>query len=133
LWQVLAIYLAASWGVIQTVDSLASLLDLPSWAPRFALFLMIIGLPIVLATAFVQEGVRFPEGSGGARNDAEVGTTGTTSSPANRLFTWRNALLGGGLAFALLGGGDGARSRTRSKAGQTNRRFALRERRYCGG
>jgi TolB-like protein len=72
--------------------------------------LFIIGLPIVLATAFVQEGL-------GDRDTGEVETTAggtpipstsasgpdSLESDARRLFTWRNALLGGLVAFALWG------------------------------
>ncbi len=58
LWQVLGIYLVGSWLVLQVVDTLAGALNLPDWAPPFALFLLIIGLPIVLATAFIQAGSR---------------------------------------------------------------------------
>ncbi len=32
-------------------------LNLPEWIPGFAVVLLMIGLPIVLATAFVQEGI----------------------------------------------------------------------------
>jgi len=49
LWQVLGIYVVGSWLVLQVVDTLAGALNLPDWAPPFALFLLIIGLPIVLA------------------------------------------------------------------------------------
>ena len=63
LWQVLGIYVVGSWLVLQVVDTLAGALSLPDWAPPFALFLLIIGLPIVLATAFIQEGSRSQRGS----------------------------------------------------------------------
>ncbi len=57
LWQVLGIYLLASWAVLQVVDTLGGALRLPEWLEPLALVLLIIGLPIVLATAFIQEGV----------------------------------------------------------------------------
>ena len=56
LWQVLGIYLVASWAVLSVVDTLGGALRLPEWLEPMALVLLIIGLPIVLATAFVQEG-----------------------------------------------------------------------------
>ena len=55
LWQVLSIYVVASWGVLSLVDTLGGALGLPEWFPAFALALLIVGLPIVLATAFVHE------------------------------------------------------------------------------
>jgi TolB-like protein len=90
LWQVLGIYAVASWAVLQVVDTLGGALNLPEWFPSFALALLIVGLPIVLATAFVQEG-----GPGHADE--------TPDGAEPTVFTWRNALGGGVLAFALWG------------------------------
>ena len=56
LWQVLGIYLLASWAVLGGVDTLGGALGLPDWFMPVALALLVVGLPIVLATAFVQEG-----------------------------------------------------------------------------
>ncbi len=103
LWQVLGIYVVGSWFVLQVVDANVGALKLPDWAHPIALILLIIGLPIVLATAFVQEGVgrRKP-----ARADEGLGLTEPPTRPAGvhrHLFTWRNAILGGVAAFALWG------------------------------
>jgi len=57
LWQVLSVYLVGSWGALQVVESVTENAGLPDWVPPFALILLIIGLPIVLATAIVQEGL----------------------------------------------------------------------------
>jgi len=108
LWQVLGIYVVGGWLVLQAVDTLAGALNLPDWAPRFALFLLIIGLPVVLATAFVQEGLRGRDSHGGEPDTTTGGTpipgTGAaTDNASRRLFTWRNAVLAGVGAFALLG------------------------------
>ena len=51
LWQVLGIYLVTSWVVLQVVDTMSGALRLPDWASPMALVLLIVGLPIVLATA----------------------------------------------------------------------------------
>ena len=37
LWQVLGIYLVASWAVLSVVDTLGGALNLPDWFPAFAL------------------------------------------------------------------------------------------------
>ena len=118
LWQVLGIFLAASWGVIQVVDVLTEAAGLPDWTPTMALVTLMLGLPICLATAFVQEGLprheRGDDGGGGASADdaplpnlaAGTGSLDrptTRPSTAHRLLTWRNAFLGGVGAFALLG------------------------------
>jgi adenylate cyclase len=56
LWQVLGIYLGGAWVALQGIEALVSVLGLPEWVPGSALVLLIVGLPIVLATAFVREG-----------------------------------------------------------------------------
>jgi eukaryotic-like serine/threonine-protein kinase len=56
IWQVLGVYLVGSWLGYQVILALTDGLGLPQWVPPFAVVLFIIGLPIVLATAFVQEG-----------------------------------------------------------------------------
>ena len=90
LWQVLGIYAVASWAVLSVVDTLGGALNLPDWFPAFALALLIIGLPIVLATAFVQEGI------GGADGGATADPTGSAAEPspsgAVTLFTWEERL-----------------------------------------
>jgi formylglycine-generating enzyme required for sulfatase activity/dienelactone hydrolase len=109
LWQVLGVYLVASWAVLGAVDTLGGALNLPEWFPSVALAFLVVGLPVVLATAFVQErgsrttltettaeAVEAPDAKGGDRPQGRP--TGVS-----RLLTWRNATLGGVGAFALWG------------------------------
>lgn len=126
LWQVLAIYLAGAWVGYEVIQSLTEGLGLPDWFPGFAIVLFIIGLPIVLATAFVQEGgpttgsaarVAAQPGSDPGRTISRVSSEspdrgaadGARRTPApayggiRGLLTWRNAIAGGILAFALWG------------------------------
>jgi tetratricopeptide (TPR) repeat protein/TolB-like protein len=124
LWQVLAIYLAGSWVAFEVVGEITEAAALPDWVPGVALVLLIIGLPVVLATAFVQEGVGGgPEpsptappphapGDGtapsteGAGSAAVAGSRAGSAPPtrgASSLFTWRNAVVGGLGGFTLLG------------------------------
>jgi len=100
---VLGIYLAGSWVVLQVVDVLKQNLGLPPWTFSLALTLLIIGLPVAAATAWLQERAR----TGG--DAARVGSDAWRSAPGKRTggvpgwFTWRNALLGGLGAMALWG------------------------------
>ena len=55
LWQVLLIYCGAALVAYQAVQAVTEGLGLPQWFPAFAIVLFIVGLPIVLATAFVHE------------------------------------------------------------------------------
>lgn len=106
LWQVLALYAGASWVVLQVVDIVQDNLGLPDWVFPFAMLLLLVGLPIIVATAVVQGRQAATDGPeagapavAGAARAPEV--TVSEISP-RRLFTWRNALIGGGLAFVLL-------------------------------
>lgn len=110
LWQVLGIYGVASWAAIQAVETLTSALGLPEWFPPLAVVLLIVGLPIVLATAFLQQGIRpaapeQPTEERGSEEAVSVGDAAVTRSASGfrALFTWRNAIIGGVLAFALWG------------------------------
>ncbi len=112
LWQVLGIYLAGSWGVLQAVDFMTGFAGLPAWTPSFAFVLLLIGLPIVGATAFIQAGA--PGLRGEYRDEVDPNELeGRTpeevhhdpeAHPLHRehVFTWRNAMLGGVGAGALL-------------------------------
>jgi tetratricopeptide (TPR) repeat protein len=126
IWQVLAVYAAGSWVAIQVTGLLTQTAGLPDWVPPTALVLLIIGLPVVLATAVVQEGgptsgASSPRASGpapapehGPQHAREHAPEHAPSAPParppsgaptffERHLTWNRAVLGGVLAFALLG------------------------------
>lgn len=109
LWQVLGIYLAVSWVVLQVVDVIGNNFGLPEWVAPAALILLLVGLPIVVGTAFVQEGMSSKAPEAGSPDSAEGAEPGRVdgsvpTAPMRRgLLTWRNALVGGVAAFALLG------------------------------
>lgn len=88
-------FAGASAAVLALVYAIVLLAGLPDWVVVGAGALLAIGFPIMLATG-VQERRRAQARATGAHV-----TTPTAGLPA--LFTWRRALLGGGLAFALLG------------------------------
>jgi TolB-like protein/Tfp pilus assembly protein PilF len=98
VWQVLGVYLVGSWIALQVVDVLANNFDMPAWFPRFTLALLAIGLPIVLVTSLVQK--RLTRWAAGA---ADSVAEHTVPAGSERVFTWRNAILGGLIAFAFWG------------------------------
>jgi len=109
LWQVLAIYVAGSFGALQIVEMVAENIGLPGWTTAFAFVLLVIGLPVVLATAFVQEGgpiaipMIMPQSSTTATEEGAQAAPSEPPSVRRRFFSWRNALLGGAGAFAVFG------------------------------
>ena len=118
LWQVLGIYVAGSWVALQVVNEVVDSVALPEWISGAAVVLLIIGFPIVLATAFVQEGVGGDRSGRDASSAADgrapdieasspPGVAASAARPTpkarhRRLFTWRNAVLGGVGALTLL-------------------------------
>ncbi len=98
IWQVLGIYLLASWAVLGGVDTFGGALNLPDWFLSVALALLIVGLPVVLATAFVQEG---GPSRGAVNLDAVDSALLNAPVGASSLLTWRNAIVGGGVALGL--------------------------------
>ena len=92
--RVALLFAAASAVVLAVVAFLVYRLGLPDWVLRAAGVLLLIGLPIMVATGLYE------------RRRAVVRTTAvltpTELGPA-RWFTWRRALLGGALAFTALG------------------------------
>ena len=115
LWRVLGLYVAGSWLVLEVVATFVEQGVGPSWAFRGALLLLLLGLPVVLLTAFLQRGIRGKHPAGteaeeswgaGAAAAGAVVPAWANGNWANRLrdvFTWRHALVAGVSAFALLG------------------------------
>jgi eukaryotic-like serine/threonine-protein kinase len=113
----LAIFLATGWAVLQILDAFIGNGLLPAWTFSGAVVLLLIGLPIVLTTALIQGRSARDEPDGMARRAEAAGAADGTGIPAatptprgaaaHRLFTWRNAAMGGLGAFVLLGMGAG--------------------------
>ena len=77
-------------------------MGLPDWVFPFAVALLLIGLPVMLATAMIQAR---PAAAVPAQTDSIPAPAAIQSGNAlasRRLFTWRNALIGGAAAFVLL-------------------------------
>lgn len=90
LWQVIAIYVGGSWILLQVVDLFMDNMGLPDWVFPSSVVLLLLGLPIILTTLFIQH---------------RLAHTGEVADEAHeKLFTWRNALLGGAGAFLLMFG-----------------------------
>jgi TolB-like protein/Flp pilus assembly protein TadD len=101
LWQVLLIYVGAGWIVFEIVQTVTEGLGLPQWFPAFAALLLLIGLPVVLATAFVREGevaAALPDPTLIPVDEAR-----TEVARRRRYLTWRNAGLSFLVALALWG------------------------------
>lgn len=104
VWQVLLVYLGASWAVLEVVDTLTDVLRLPGWFPDLAIVLLLVGLPFVLATAIIHG----PHASGAGDDAGRTGDTGPpaavpTTAAASRWLTWRNVLGAGVVVWAVWG------------------------------
>jgi eukaryotic-like serine/threonine-protein kinase len=131
LFQVLVLYLSASFVVLQAVDLFTNKLGLPDWFFPGALTLLLIGLPIILATALLQSastatapdvwsGPSSPDsgvrelsaeslgdpaaGAGAPGREASVGASRAAGAiaVAREWLTWRRSILGGVVAFNAL-------------------------------
>jgi tetratricopeptide (TPR) repeat protein len=99
LWRVLGIFVGGGWAVLQVIDLFIDRGFVPEWLFAGALVAMVIGLPLVLTTAWVQGGkmgVRVPR-----PDEIGVGAAGGAAD----IFTWNRAIVGGVIAFAILGVG----------------------------
>ena len=76
-------FAAGSFVVLFFVHALIQQLGLPDWVLTATMVVLALGLPVLLATLFYQDHLRHIRSTRGGQ----------------RWFTWRNALLGGGLAF----------------------------------
>ena len=91
--RVTVMFALASLAVLAVVFFLRTKLGLPDWVFPGAVVLLVLGLPIMLATGRME------------RERMIASTTGQFRIPDSgvaRLLTWRKAILGGGLAFGAL-------------------------------
>ena len=110
--QVLAVYLGASWVVLQIADVLQDAVALPQWVSALAVLLLLIGLVIILATAWVQSlaSTTAAEEAGEIPTDWEVAPAEAIESlKSGKLphLTWGRAIMGGVVVMSLLFGGAG--------------------------
>lgn len=109
VFQVVVVYLGASWGVLEVADLLQDSLGLPEWVVPVAILLLAIGLLIILATAWVQSlpGTRDRAETGelpGAWDIAPAGILTALKEGELPHLTWGRAILGGVAALWLLFG-----------------------------
>jgi tetratricopeptide (TPR) repeat protein len=112
IFQFLIVYLGAAWVLIQILDIFIDNLGLPAWTLVGALALLVIGLVVILTTAWVQA---FSAARTSSEDQEEPGAwdlapgeiRDSLSEGRVPRLTWARALLGGVFAFALLFGFTG--------------------------
>ena len=77
-------------------------MGLPDWVFPFAVVLLLIGLPVMLVTAMIQGRPAAEQADSLPAASGQSGPPADSELSPRRLFTWRNALLGGAAAFVLL-------------------------------
>jgi tetratricopeptide (TPR) repeat protein len=102
LWQVVAIYIGGAWACYEIIDTITDRLTLPGWLPVLAIVLFLLGLPFVLATAFVREeapgGPTVAEAARPKTTEADLRAARQAVVARRRVVTWRNL----GLAFVAV-------------------------------
>ncbi len=110
--QVLFVYLGASWGVLQIADTLTEALSLPEWVSPVTIILLLVGMVIILATAWVQSlpSTTAAEQAGEIPTDWEIAPAAAVEAlKGGKLphLTWGRAILGGIVVLSLFFGGTG--------------------------
>jgi len=100
LVRILVVYLAVSWGVIQALDILSQQFTLPDWFFPAGIGLLLVGLPIIVATALLQGGLT--QRAQDATPATAIQEPRTSWSQPRSLLTWKRAIFGGVLSFAAL-------------------------------
>ena len=93
LWQVLLIYVGGAWACYEIIDTVTDRIALPAWLPVLAIILFLLGLPFVVATAFVREGAGAEAAPGepaAGAAAAEALATRRQMAARRRPLTWRN-------------------------------------------
>ncbi len=101
----LGLFIGGGWVVLQVIDLFIERGFLPEWTFDGALLALTFGLPVVMATAWFQRKAGRKAGTG--NTDVAGGSDASTKSvqPTGMaaIFTWKRAIAGGVLSFALLG------------------------------
>ena len=110
--QAIGVYLGMSWAVLGAADLMESQFGLPDWVFTMTVILLLAGLVIVLATAWVQSlpSTTEAEEAGEIPSDWELAPAQALASlKSGRLphLTWARAILGGVFAFSILFGVGG--------------------------
>ncbi len=105
LWQTFIIYVVSASVTFRVSSEVALRRDLPAWFSDLAIALLIIGLPVVMLTSYVQGGVpSLAHHHSGARTLDEPPSPEDISGDKSRIrqiFTWKNAIIAGVAAFTL--------------------------------
>ncbi len=104
---ILVVYLAACWAVLQGVDALREAFSLPGWVRPVAAALLLIGLLVVTATAWIQAHpltkARKAQGEiPGTWELAPRALVGELVAGEVPHLTWARSILGGVFALVLL-------------------------------
>ena len=111
--QVTVVYLGACWFVLQLVSTLQDVLVLPPWIGSVTVVFLVVGLVVVLATAWVQSlpATTAAEEAGDVPTDWQIAPGDVIESlRAGRLphLTWGRALGAGVVALSVVIGASGA-------------------------
>src|SRR5438067_11761919 len=90
VYKVAVAYIVAGWALSQGIAQVLPVFDVPNWAIRFIVLLIILGLPIALILAWMFEIT--PEGIKPTKMADAMPSTGRTKK-----HTWDYVVIAGGL------------------------------------
>ncbi len=118
LWQILAVYIGASWFVLEVTEHVRERFLMPEWVYGTAFTVLLIGFPIVLASALVREEdvrrARGPDPSVESEMEPAAVVKAMSGAPTRKAgdgvigflaqrLTWGRAVLGVLAALAVVG------------------------------
>ena len=106
LWQVTGVYLFAGWGAFEVISSLTETAGLPVWFPAAALAILVLFLPVVLATAFIGKNLESNNTQSPEHKSSEPDVYDKPKNKLSSTIPWRRAFISGAtitLIITLIG------------------------------
>ncbi len=91
LWQVLAVYVGASWAVLESTEHVRERFLMPEWVYGAAFVVLLVGFPVVLASALIREEMAGAEPEG----DPQGRTAPAEAAEAKRVERTESAAVAG--------------------------------------
>ncbi|MBT5202210.1 MAG: hypothetical protein HOL98_02030 [Gammaproteobacteria bacterium] len=102
LWQVTGVYLFAGWGAFEVISSLTETAGLPVWFPAAALAILVLFLPVVLATAFIGKNLESNNTQSPEHKSSEPDVYDKPKNKLSSTIPWRRAFISGAIITLII-------------------------------